>query len=229
MNMDNAGQAAILAEKNAEYSLQGAGDMAGVLENMELINQSTSEIQAIIDVIDDIAFQTNMLALNAAVEAARAGESGMGFAVVADEVKNLANRSAESAKETAKMIKDVISRISMGFDMSKKLAEVFRQIQKNSVKVKDMIKEVEAASRQQNEGISQINKAISELDSVVQKNASVSEETASAAEELFSQVKYVNEMIEDLILTVTGSETDKSAAEELPVTQKQTGLLRRIE
>jgi methyl-accepting chemotaxis protein len=130
----------------------------------------------------------------------------MGFAVVADEVKNLANRSADNVKETSKMIKEIMVKIDNGLDISKKMAEVFKDILTNSKKVSEMSKEVESASRQQDEGISQINKAIMQLDSVVQNNAATSEQTASAAEELLSQVDNLNEIVKDLFSIITGKE-----------------------
>jgi len=205
-NMQTALEASRLAEKSTAASRTGSEHMNRMVTAMTSIGTSASEIQNVIDVIDDIAFQTNMLALNAAVEAARAGEAGLGFAVVADEVKNLAKRSAQSAKETATMIKDTLARIEDGMEISRKLSEVFGTIVEQSSKVTEMTKEVEAASRQQDEGISQVNKAIVQFDSVVQTNAGSSEETASAAEELKSQVDSLNNVIESLYRIVSGKE-----------------------
>ncbi len=209
-NVANAKEASILAEKTSEVSQNGHTQMEEMLASISDINKSSDEIRNIIDVIEDIAFQTNMLALNAAVEAARAGEAGMGFAVVADEVKNLANRSAESAKETAKMIKESINKTESGLDTAKRLAETFKEILLNTKKLTEMSKEVETASKQQDIGISQVNKAIIQFDNVVQSNASSAEETASSAEELMSQVEMLNGIVENLFLIVTGGEYEKS-------------------
>jgi methyl-accepting chemotaxis protein len=178
--------------------------MERMLVSMTEIGKAADDIKTVIDVIDDIAFQTNMLALNAAVEAARAGEAGMGFAVVADEVKNLANRSAASAKETAQMIKSTLEKTAEGQALTKELAEIFKEIMVNSNKSNEMTKEVETASRQQDEGIGQVNKAIVQLDTVVQQNAAASEETASAAEELQSQVGSLNEVVGNLSTMILG-------------------------
>lgn len=204
-NVENAKEASLLASKSSDAAVQGSGQMDKMLISMTEIGKAADEIRSVIDVIDDIAFQTNMLALNAAVEAARAGEAGMGFAVVADEVKNLANRSAASAKETAQMIKTALQKTAEGQAMATQLVEVFKDITTNSKKVNEMTKEVETASRQQDEGIGQVNKAIIQLDTVVQQNAASSEETASAAEELKTQVEALNEMVLELSVLVMGT------------------------
>jgi methyl-accepting chemotaxis protein len=203
-NVESAKEASILAAKSTEAANQGSTQMEKLLATMQEIARSSDEIQNVVDVIEDIAFQTNMLALNAAVEAARAGEAGMGFAVVADEVKNLANRSAENAKETGKMIKAGGARTQEGLTAAQKMAELFQEILAGSRKVNEMTKEIESASRQQDEGISQVNKAIIQFDTVVQSNAANSEETASAAEELQSQVDTTNNVVQELALTITG-------------------------
>jgi methyl-accepting chemotaxis protein len=205
-NVENAKQASALAGRSADSSKQGAQEMAKMSLAMEEIGRSADEIRGVIDVIEDISFQTNMLALNAAVEAARAGEAGLGFAVVADEVKNLANRSSASAKETAAMIKEANRKIANGVDASKRLTEIFQGILGDSAQVGEVTREVEAASQQQDEGISQVNQAIAQFDSVVQNNASSSEETASAAEELQSQVQTLETIVKRLYLLVTGKE-----------------------
>jgi methyl-accepting chemotaxis protein len=204
-NVENAKEASLLAAKSSDASVQGSEQMDRMLVAMTEIGKSADNISSVIDVIDDIAFQTNMLALNAAVEAARAGEAGLGFAVVADEVKNLANRSAASAKETAQMIKTALQKTQEGQTLANQLAEVFKEITNNSKKVNEMTREVETASRQQDIGIGQTNKAIIQLDTVVQQNASTSEETASAAEELKSHVEGLNEMVRELSVLVMGS------------------------
>jgi len=203
-NLASVRQASLLSEKATEASQTGFDKMNDMLTAMNSISKSAEDIKNVIEVIDDISFQTNMLALNAAVEAARAGEAGMGFAVVADEVKNLANRSSDSAKETAGMIKDALKNIETGLTISNELSGIFKDILGNSKKVLEMNREVEAASGQQDEGIGQVNQALIQLDTVVQTNASGAEETASAAEELQGQVTIVNDIMDDLYEVITG-------------------------
>ena len=217
-NVENAKQASLLSTRSTESSKTGAQEMAKVAEAIEGISRSAEEIRAVIDVIEDIAFQTNMLALNAAVEAARAGEAGLGFAVVADEVKNLANRSATSAKETAAMIKETNRKIAEGLEASRRLSAVFQDILADSQKVGEVTREVEVASQQQDEGIGQVNQAIVQFDAVVQNNASSSEETASAAEELQSQVQTLEGVVQSLYQLVTGKEFANTRVPVVPAT-----------
>lgn len=212
-NVGNARESSLLAEKTQNISMDGSKQMEKMLESMTEINKSSEDIVNIVDVIDDIAFQTNMLALNASVEAARAGEVGMGFAVVADEVKSLANRSAESAKETSKIIKETIKRVEGGLDIANKLSEIFKEIVNNTNKVTTMAKEVETASKQQDQGISEVNKALMQFDEVVQTNSATAEETASSAEELLSQVESLNTVVGDLVILIKGKK-DVNATEQ---------------
>ncbi|MCK5159279.1 MAG: hypothetical protein KAR08_08990 [Candidatus Heimdallarchaeota archaeon] len=203
-NAGNSKEASILSDKASDASQDGYNKMETMLESMTEINKGSDQIRKVIKVIDDIAFQTNILALNAAVEAARAGEAGMGFAVVADEVKNLANRSAEAAKETSGMIEESIKKTGAGLEVATKLSEVFKEILTNIQKVTEMSKEVETASKQQDMGINQTNKAIIQLDEVVQSNASSAEEAASSSEELSSQAETLNDIVGQLVSLVTG-------------------------
>lgn len=219
-NVENTRVSSELSAKTSETAQIGSQQMDQMLVSMSEIATAADEIKSVIELIDDIAFQTNMLALNAAVEAARAGEAGLGFAVVADEVKNLANRSASSAKETAQIIKLTLQKTNEGQALSKKLDEIFKDIVVNSNKATEMSKEVEQASKQQEEGISQINQAILQLDYVVQQNAAASEETASSAEELQSQVESLNSIVNNLSTLILGEKQSTHDFQEMK--QEQT-------
>jgi methyl-accepting chemotaxis protein/methyl-accepting chemotaxis protein-1 (serine sensor receptor) len=173
---------------------------------MAEINLSSGKIAKIIKVIDEIAFQTNILALNAAVEAARAGEAGMGFAVVADEVRNLAQRSAQAAKDTAALIEESIARSNEGKVQVDQVAESIRGITTQATGVKTLVDEVNLSSQEQARGIEQIGKAITQMEQVTQKNAASAEESASAAEELTAQSEALHTIVEDLAAMVGRSE-----------------------
>jgi methyl-accepting chemotaxis protein len=165
---------------------------------MEAIKVSSDDIAKIIKTIDEIAFQTNILALNAAVEAARAGEAGMGFAVVADEVRNLAQRSAQAAKETAGKIEGAITKTGQGVEISSKVAQTLNEIVTKARQVDELVAEVASASREQTEGITQINTAVGQMDKVTQSNAANAEESAAAAEELNAQAEVMKQSVAEL-------------------------------
>jgi len=156
---------------------------------MKRIGEAGEQAAKVIKTSDEIAFQINLLALNAAVEAARAGEAGAGFAVVAEEVRNLAIRSAEAARDTEKIIGTMSGQIREGAGLVGKTLEQFYSMGEEGKKTNDLIKEINAASGEQAQGIVQINQAITEMDKVTQQAASGAEETASAAEELAAQAQ----------------------------------------
>lgn len=188
-NADNAQTTKGLATKARQTADIGANDMQLMSKAMQEIKTSSDDIAKIIKTIDEIAFQTNILALNAAVEAARAGEAGMGFAVVADEVRNLAQRSAQAAKETATKIETAIGKTSLGVQMCEKVAQSLSEIVTNIRKVDELVAEIASASKEQSEGISQVNTAVTQMDKVTQSNAGSAEEIASAAEQLNAQAE----------------------------------------
>jgi methyl-accepting chemotaxis protein len=186
-NAEHADHAKKLAAQTRSAADTGFTDMRDMSQAMDAIKCSSGNIGKIIKTIDEIAFQTNILALNAAVEAARAGEAGMGFAVVADEVRNLAQRSAQAARETADKIEDSINRSQRGVEISAKVAASLHEIVEKARTVDELLGHIAAASVEQSQGITQVNSAVSQLDQVTQTNASSAEENAGAAENLNTQ------------------------------------------
>jgi len=193
---------AVEARRAAE---SGTACMEQMNHAMGEIQIGSSNIAKIVKTIDEIAFQTNLLALNAAVEAARAGEAGMGFAVVAEEVRNLAQRSAQAAKETAQRIEDSIERSRKGAAVSGQVALSFQEIVEKVRKVDDLVSGIAAASKEQKEGIHQVNTAVKQMDSVTHANAANAEESASAAVELSSQADMLRQAIDELMRLMSGS------------------------
>jgi methyl-accepting chemotaxis protein len=203
-NAENAQKANDLAKQARTAADKGTADMQLMNGAMEAIKISSDDIAKIIKTIDEIAFQTNILALNAAVEAARAGEAGMGFAVVADEVRNLAQRSAQAAKETAGKIEGAITKTAQGVGISKQVSETLLEIATKARQVDELVSEVAGASREQTQGITQVNIAVGQMDKVTQSNAANAEESAAAAEELNAQAVTMKDSVADLLQLVGG-------------------------
>ena len=203
-NADNAQTTKGLANKARVTADAGAGEMELMSQAMQEIKTSSDDIAKIIKTIDEIAFQTNILALNAAVEAARAGEAGMGFAVVADEVRNLAQRSAQAAKETSAQIEAAIGKTAQGVQRSGKVAQSLAEIVTNIRRVDELVAEIATASKEQSEGLNQVNTAVTEMDKVTQSNAAGAEETASTVEELSAQAEIMKNSVSELTQLVGG-------------------------
>jgi methyl-accepting chemotaxis protein len=188
-NADNARQANQLAISASSVAIEGGQVVGQVVDTMKGINDSSRRIADIISVIDGIAFQTNILALNAAVEAARAGEQGRGFAVVASEVRNLAQRSAEAAKEIKELITTSVERVDAGTQLVDQAGAKMKEIVASIRRVTDIMGEISAASTEQSSGMAQIGEAVTQMDQATQQNAALVEESAAAAESLKTQAQ----------------------------------------
>ena len=220
-NAENAQKANDLAKQARTAADKGASDMQSMSAAMEAIKISSDDIAKIIKTIDEIAFQTNILALNAAVEAARAGEAGMGFAVVADEVRNLAQRSAQAAKETAGKIEGAIAKSAQGVEISSKVAATLNEIVTKARQVDELVAEVSGASREQTQGITQINTAVGQMDKVTQSNAASAEESAAAAEELNAQAELMKQSVIELLKLVNGRDQTVSTHTPSPARKRE--------
>ena len=181
-NAETARRASRLAAGAADVARQGGEVVGQVVHSMGGISESARRIADIIGVIDSIAFQTNILALNAAVEAARAGEQGRGFAVVAAEVRNLAQRSAQAAREIKGLITESVGQVEGGARLVDSAGRTMQDIVGSVRTVSDLIAEIAAASEQQRSGIEQVNAAIGQMDRVVQQNAALVEQTGQSTE-----------------------------------------------
>jgi methyl-accepting chemotaxis protein len=186
-NAQNARQASELARGAADVARKGGSVVGEVVSTMEGISESSRRIAEIIGVIDGIAFQTNILALNAAVEAARAGEQGRGFAVVASEVRQLAQRSADAAKQIKSLIGDSANKVDAGTRLVDAAGKTMHEIVASVTRVSDLIADIAAASQEQSSGIEQVNTAVTQMDHVVQENASLVEESTAATEAMKQQ------------------------------------------
>ena len=194
-NADTARQATQLAASASTAALRGGAVVSQVIATMSDITTGSRKVVDIIGVIDGIAFQTNILALNAAVEAARAGEQGRGFAVVASEVRSLAQRSAAAAREIKSLIGASVEKVEAGSALVGSAGETMADIVNQVKRVSDLITEMDAASREQKLGISQVSEAVNQIDQVTQQNAALVEESAAAAESLRHQATRMTEVV----------------------------------
>lgn len=197
-NATNTSQAAQLMTTVDHRVAEGNSTLGLMISSMKQIKASSDKISKIIKVIDEIAFQTNILALNAAVEAARAGQAGAGFAVVADEVRNLAQRSAQAAKDTAALIEESIATSNEGSVQLQKVADVVGSITEAAAKVKVLVDEVNIGSQEQAKGIEEIARSLTEMDKVTQGTAAAAEESASASQEMSAQAQSLSQIVHEL-------------------------------
>ena len=224
-NADNSTRAAELMNEVDASVQQSNRELESMVTTMRSIDDSSKEVAQIIKTIDDLAFQTNILALNAAVESARAGDAGLGFAVVADEVGNLAQRSAQAAKDTTTLIEGASANASAGADRVRLMGDAIARITKSVTSVKSLVFEVQQATSQQAEGVAQVGQALQEMEKVTQANASAAEEGSASSLELNSQAEATRGLVDSLRALMEGTtstETHAQPVETAPVAQVES-------
>jgi methyl-accepting chemotaxis protein len=184
-----------LSAESHQDADRGAAEVANLTAAMREIQDASAEVAKVNQVIDEIAFQINLLALNAAVEAARAGEAGRGFAVVAQEVRNLAQRSAAAARETAGYISTSTQRAERGVDISRRMATALKDIVSSTVQVNSILREITQAVGAQADTVKQIAAGVSSLDQVTQESAASAQSLASVAQQTSAQVDSLNALV----------------------------------
>ena len=204
MNADNAEQANSKSKEVHTAADKSKDSMERMTEVIARIKASSDETAKILKTIDEIAFQTNLLALNAAVEAARAGEAGKGFAVVAEEVRNLAQRSAEAAKNTSKLIEESQQNADNGVVVSGEVSKVLNEIVSGVAEVSETISQLAESSKEQTKGIEQVTAATSDMEQATQANAATAEESSASSEELSAQARELNTVVRTLQVIVEG-------------------------
>ena len=183
-NEDTANRVNVMMKKTSDIVEHSAGSMSELTHSIQEISAASNETRKVIRTIDEIAFQTRLLSLNASIEAARAGDAGLGFAVVAEEVRNLAMRSAESAKSTASLIENIIGKIQEQSGLVEKTNAHFSQVSRSVSDVDDLVTNIIAAFNEQGTGIEQISATVSEVENVIRQNTAHAENSVSVFAEL---------------------------------------------
>ncbi|SUX68252.1 methyl-accepting chemotaxis protein II [Citrobacter braakii] len=196
-----------MTSESTEMALRGERLMSDMVEKIHLISRNAQGVNEISNVIDSIAFQTNILALNAAVEAARAGESGRGFAVVASEVRTLAQRSASSAKEISELVAKAAISVKEGVEIAENSGAMMADIAKAIRNINVLMEDISGASGEQSRGIEQIRVAVTQMEQVTQQNASLVEEIAATT----GSVEELSAMLSQAVAVFQVEENQPSA------------------
>ncbi|MCL2638586.1 MAG: methyl-accepting chemotaxis protein [Oscillospiraceae bacterium] len=189
------GKCADLSQTIKEKAEKGSRQMDELMQAVREITDASTQIEKVIKVIDDIAFQTNILALNAAVEAARAGAAGKGFAVVAEEVRNLASKSAEAAKDTSGLIENSINKASLGLSLATQTASSLNEIVNGISENAEIIADIASSSSGQSTAISELNIGVEQVANVIQQNSAIAEQSAAASEEMSGQTDVLKSLV----------------------------------
>jgi methyl-accepting chemotaxis protein len=195
---EEARSVAVLANQNAARS---AGVVSQAVEAMRRIEDSSQQISNIIGVIDEIAFQTNLLALNAGVEAARAGEAGKGFAVVAQEVRELAQRSAQAAKEIKALITASGAQVSSGVALVGETGTALKAIGDYVVQINTLMEAIAGSAREQSTGLAEVNSAVNQMDQTTQQNAAMVEQSTAASAALAQEATRLRSLVDQFKLS----------------------------
>lgn len=205
-----ADEARTIAVQANTSATQSGAVVADAVDAMGRIEQSSNQISNIIGVIDEIAFQTNLLALNAGVEAARAGDAGKGFAVVAQEVRELAQRSAQAAKEIKDLIRNSSVEVQSGVKLVRETGDALKTIEGFVVTINHHMDAIATSAREQSVGLSEVNTAVNQMDQVTQQNAAMVEETNAASATLANEAGRLRELISQFQLG--GNSSSQAAA-----------------
>ncbi|NVD37602.1 HAMP domain-containing protein [Ensifer sp. HO-A22] len=192
---ERAQEATVMVNEAKESAAESAAVVRNAVEAMGRIEQASSEIGQITNVIDEIAFQTNLLALNAGVEAARAGDAGKGFAVVAQEVRELAQRAASAAKDIKSLISKSGSEVATGVRLVQETGSALGEIEERVLKINDHIHSIATAAREQSTGLGEVSTAVNQMDQVTQQNAAMVEEANAATHKLSAEANNLASLI----------------------------------
>ncbi len=199
-NTANTQRADTLSKEAVAVAVEGGETVEKTTQAMNDMSEGSRKIVEMMDLINDITFQTNLLSINAAVEAARAGEQGRGFAVVADEVRSLAKRSSEASKDIQGLVRNIMDQVNTGKEWVGQLENGFKKIVETSKQASNALSEVSLATQESSRGVEQIGQGINELNDVIAHNASSVDELASATEQLNQKAGLLQAMAEKFTL-----------------------------